>query len=122
MVPKLLPANFCIESIPVNKENLASSGRTQVLAQPLQLPFIYIPFAILDIHLDIYLDIPLANQTLDDDDGESDGGRVMLLHRYLNGTSRNLIASQLVPLITFSNHSWEVDQEVGIEYSVAFIA
>ena len=43
-----------------------------------QLPFIYIPFAILDIHLDIYLDIyidiPLANQTLDDDDGESDGG------------------------------------------------
>ena len=35
MVPKLLPANFCIESIPVNKENLASSGRTQVLAQPL---------------------------------------------------------------------------------------
>ena len=35
MVPKLLLANFCIESIPVNKENLASSGRTQVLAQPL---------------------------------------------------------------------------------------
>ena len=64
-----------------------------------QLPFIYIPFAILDIHLDIYLDIyidiPLANQTLDDDNGESDGGRVMLLHRYLNGTSRNLIASCL---------------------------
>ena len=39
-----------------------------------QLPLIYIPFDIVDIHLDIYLDIPLANQTLDDDDGESDGG------------------------------------------------
>ena len=37
MVPKSLLANFCIESIPVNKKNPAFSAKTQVIAQPLDV-------------------------------------------------------------------------------------